>query len=354
MKLKSIIKTVLLTSTLMLSMQTWAIPLGSIKHLYVFGDSLSDEGVQNNNPIVLAIPGKNPVWSIPNDAHTWPYYLAQKLEVSDPGPNNKAFIPTATSKNDYVSGNLNGTNYAAGGATTNSDSYNSNPDYDAPSILMQVNYYLQQSNGKADPQGLYILWAGANDLFETLYDDISSGKSQAEIGADILASEKSAVANLKTAAIQLHNAGAKTIMVINLPDLGKVPEFIALGEQAAQALTMASTNFSIDINSEFVDLSFRIIGFDTFNMLNKVIHDATTSHQYTDHLGVTYTIDDVRNEADPCAQIQNPQENNKALYCDVSNTDTASTQHLFADLVHPSDMTHRIIADEIYYALKIA
>jgi phospholipase/lecithinase/hemolysin len=57
----------------------------------------------------------------------------------------------------------NGSNYAAGGARVAVDSTGALGA--VPSLATQVGNYLASTGGKADPNALYTVWGGANDLF---------------------------------------------------------------------------------------------------------------------------------------------------------------------------------------------
>ena len=57
-----------------------------------------------------------------------------------------------------------GDNYAAGGATVATDRLG--PPFGlTPSLATQASAYLSANGGRADPDALYTVWGGANDLF---------------------------------------------------------------------------------------------------------------------------------------------------------------------------------------------
>jgi cholinesterase len=146
--------------------------------LVVFGDSLSDTGNAgrfSNGPV-------------------WVEHLAKSLG-----------LPLRPSR-------AGGTNHAVGGARA----------VGGPNELRaQVRGYLADRDRRADPRALYTVWAGGNDL---LAAGFASGPDAA--GRDAAAAVGEAVATLGA-------AGARTLLVPNLPDIGITPALQAVGPAAA-------------------------------------------------------------------------------------------------------------------------
>jgi phospholipase/lecithinase/hemolysin len=124
------------------------------------------------------------------------------------------------------------TDYAYGGATSGTNNYVSiaypYPILSGlPGVSQEVSGYTSSlGGGTADSQALFILWAGANDFFTYEYD-----QSYYPGGPDELIS--STVANIEDNLVALENAGARTILVPNLPE---VLQGSNLAEPYAQAL----------------------------------------------------------------------------------------------------------------------
>ena len=123
-----------------------------------FGDSLTDSGFfrpflvqQNPQAAILGRFTTNP-------GLVWSEYLAD-FYGTNAAP---AWGLTATG---IV--NATGTNFAAGGAriTLQPGFPPSPPTSFAPSLSQQINAYLGRNGGRADPNALYTVWGGANDLF---------------------------------------------------------------------------------------------------------------------------------------------------------------------------------------------
>ena len=117
--------------------------------------------------------GKLPTYTTKGD-NTWPTDLALLLGIPAPKPNNKNF--ERGKSDETVSYTLDGTNYAAGGATLKGPGFildTSRPQDAPPSVPSyddslghhpgQIESYLQ--NNKINPHALYVIQGGANDFF---------------------------------------------------------------------------------------------------------------------------------------------------------------------------------------------
>ena len=142
-----------------------------------------------------------------------------------------------------------GTNYAFGGATTNNGTHEetvvSPPLFGDVTITIddmgrQMDDYL--ASRAIDPNALYVVWGGGNDLFN---DDSA---------ANVTATAARATALMT----RLANAGAKYIMVPNVPPLGLIPKYA--GDSAKQrSLSRAAVDYrrelSADLSAALADLT---------------------------------------------------------------------------------------------------
>ena len=171
-----------------------------------FGDSLTDAGYFR--PLLPASVRPVTGQFTTNPGFVWSQYLAEYYGTSA-----------------YANGNGQvGTNYAAGGARVGTNTTGALGPI--PSLATQVNNYLTSTGGRADPNALYTVWGGANDLFA-----ITSG------GADPTTTIGGAVTAQVGIIGTLQNAGARYILVPTIPDLGVTPAFRAQGTAAAAAGT---------------------------------------------------------------------------------------------------------------------
>src|SRR3546814_4594273 len=101
-----------------------------------------------------------------NPGLVWSEYLAQYYGT-DASPNGNG---------------QSGDNYAAGGARVGVDTVGGLGPI--PSLATQMNNYLAANGGRADPDALYSVWGGANDVFAVVSDP---AQAQAIIGGAVTA-----------------------------------------------------------------------------------------------------------------------------------------------------------------------
>ena len=271
--------------------------------LTVFGDSLSDDG----NSFVLS-----------GGAFPPPPY-AQRLTN---GP-TAVEVMAANLGLPLTPSLLGGRDYAFGGAETNVRNYfavypgvppavnflfSGPPNFPATGVLAQVQTFVG-TGGTIAPQGLTVLWAGANDVFEA----VTLGQNPFDVIAP-------AMNNLSAEVAMLYAVGARTILMPGMPNLGLTPFGLTSGNSAG--LTAVSTAFNIFLDQTILGLEgllpgLDIIGFDTFALL-----DAATANPAA--FGFT-------NVTSPCFDGMSV----------CANPD----QYLFWDIVHPTARAHQILGN---------
>ncbi len=164
------------------------------RDVVVFGDSLSDNG----NAFELSGFPPPPYWEGRfSNGRIWVEQLANQLGL-DP---------------DAISDH-------AVGAVLAGDVLNA-----------QVLPYVAALGGQVDDAALYTIWAGANDVFVLL----------ATPGADPAVVIGAAIQDLSDAIDALLAAGARHVLVVNLPDLAATPQLLATRDPAVIAAARAAT-----------------------------------------------------------------------------------------------------------------
>ena len=256
--------------------------------LYVFGDSYCDVG-----NIFTATGGAEPAA---------PYYDGRFS-------NGPIWL-------DHVAGFLNvpfaasllgGTDYAFGGAWVTEPQ--PIPGGTIPSVPQQVEIYLAQHGGKADPNALYILEGGGNDILGATSGDPDALGHGIALG--IADSER-----------MLRQAGARYFVVPDLFNVGLLPA--AEGNSAFATAASEATNAWVDrlLGNEQLLQGIHIIRMDVFSLMNAVETDPT-------HFGFT----DV---TDPCLTT--------VVCADPDHT-------FFWDTHHPTEFGHAFFAVTLENAL---
>lgn len=252
-----------------------------IDAIYVFGDSLSDTG---NSFDVTGIPPSPPYSQGRfSNGKIWVEYLADELGLTS----NRQ------------------TNFAFGGATTGTDNTLIPGVQGLPGLQQQIESFTAV-NTSADSNALYTIWAGANDY-------LGNGVTDPTIP----------VANLSTAVSSLSAVGVKNIMVVNLPDLGKLPG--TRGSQNAaglDALTEAH-NSLLAANLNFLSQQnpdLNIIPLDVNGLVSRAI-------AAPGEFGF-------ENVEDSCLTLSSICPNQK--------------EYLFWDDIHPTTDAHKLVGELAY------
>ncbi|GAA5176342.1 autotransporter domain-containing protein [Niveibacterium umoris] len=255
-----------------------------------FGDSLTDSGFFGSK------------WTT-NPGNVWAENLAGQLGTS-----------AVTAKPGTT-----GTDYAQGGARVTTPA-------GQESMVQQLDRYLGDHGGKADSRTLYTVWGGNNDIF---YAVTTFGTDANSITNYVLSTTTEQTAMIK----KLLNAGAKYVLVPNLPDIGATPLGASVGPTNAALLTSLSDNYNKVLFGRIAAAGLNVIPLDTFNLLREVrAHGAS--------FGLTNTTDRA------CGAVSSSS-------CFPANyvTPNADKTYAFADDVHPTTAAHVILADYAYSML---
>ena len=229
---------------------------GSFTDLFVFGDSLSDQG-----NVHLLTGGLVP----PNEYTDGTNYgrFTNGLNYIDSLAASLGLISISSSAGGY--------NYAYGGARTDSQSVGGFPVPGALSILDQQDSFITSLAGSADPNALFVVWAGANNLIDIV--ETAAIDPFYDPAIDLT----KAVTDIGTIVGGLAAKGARNILVPNLPDFGALPLVTGGGPQVLGA-TYLTTVFNNSLSSvldvvEGASTNLNLVRFDTFGLFNAVLAD---------------------------------------------------------------------------------
>ncbi|BAZ26532.1 GDSL family lipase [Kalymmatonema gypsitolerans NIES-4073] len=276
----------------------------------VFGDSLSDTGNLFN------VTQSLPTGPLPPDPpyfqgrfsnnKVWVDYLGQEIGLT----------PTLFA-NSSTTTPTQGINFAFGGSNSGTDNAFI-PG--VPGVLAQVGLFTQPllaNNQKVDPNGLYAVWGGGNDYLFGQNPDVTQ-----------------TVKNVSDSVGLLAQAGAKNILVFNLPDLGKTP--IALRTGNSSILTTLTNAHNAGLATVVNQLSnnipgVNIIPVDIDSLFNQVIaNPGEFGFQFVNSSCVIYNI----------------QTNQVLKSCDNPN------DYLFFDEVHPTTNAHKLVAETALASIR--
>ncbi|MDB5400623.1 MAG: hypothetical protein JWQ55_2641 [Rhodopila sp.] len=278
------------------------VPSGGFSAVYSFGDSLSDAG--NVSVATLgAIPASPYSDGRFTNGNVWVQDLAQNLGLPSLRPS--------------LAG---GTDYAYGAAETGTTpAHIANPT-DLPSQLAQFVANVPNPS----PNALYTVWAGSNDVL-----DIANA---AETPAQQQASIQQAVTNETATIGGLIAHGAKDLVVMAVPDLGKTPY-----EMARPATDATSSALAQEFNT------------DLGSALQTIMASGVASIDYVD----TYGLLDMA-IANPGAfgftNVTQPVWTGNftsSTSGTLAATGSAQNGYLFFDDLHPTAATHALLAASV-------
>lgn len=269
-----------------------------------------------------------------NPDPTWAFHLARSLGID----NADAWKPAADGGNNYAWGGAR----VAQAVPYTLPAFNVGPEsiafhYLIPSVQDQVTLLLRNHPAGLSRQGLYSVWAGANDLMETL---ASHGAELAVPGTQAQAVQQAlAVSGLTAQAVaeqiaRLGEAGAGTVLALNLPDIGSTPGAQALPGQARALLSAMASTFNRSLNGQLAGYGGDLVVVDIHDLLDEVI-------DRPDRYGL-------RNVTQPACGAA------PAISCDRGSLvePDANRSYLFADGIHPSGTAHAFIADYVLSVLQ--
>jgi phospholipase/lecithinase/hemolysin len=216
----------------------------SFSDIYVFGDSLSDTGNTRsqvpggNIPFVATLGGYGPNGRFSN-GDVWHEYLARALFKS----------PATRSTGG-------GNNFAYGGARVDNA-----VGVSAGLLTQNAQYFTRQNGVVSDSGALFIAWAGGNDMRDLVgnADPLAAINTQLDSWLGMLGG--------------LLTSGVKTLLVPNLPDLGRIPEF-RTGSDSSSG-TAVSTAWNEGLKQGLDELNKTtdadIFYFDVFGLFNNLL-----------------------------------------------------------------------------------
>ncbi len=180
-----------------------------------------------------------------------------------------------------------------------------------PGMRQQLNELLSLSK-HVDKEALFVVFGGSNDFMRILV----GGESPYVVIPE-------AVANIVTIVSQLRAAGAKNIVVVDLPNIGLTPRARAAGALAAAQATGLSIMYNGLLNAALDTMDKKIIRVSAFDILNTLAASPAS-------FGLT-----------------NVQDMGAALF-------PGGDTYLFWDDLHPTTRAHRYIADRVFSAVEEA
>jgi len=220
--------------------------------------------------------------------------------------------------------NQGGTAYAQGGARVTGlpGVPASPPTGTAVPIATQVSQYVARG---VDGNAVHSLWGGANDVFFQL------GLAQAGVvtSAQAAANVTLVAGQFVQAVGTLQAAGARTVVVLNLPDIGRTPFGLSGGPAASTQISQITGLYNATLQGGLAALGGNVIRIDTWRLFAEILADPAA-------YGLANTT------ARACGATP-------SLLCGPSSyvAPNANRTYLFADDVHPTGAGFEVIAGAV-------
>lgn len=283
-------------------------------NIFLLGDSLSDQG--NLFAATASVGG------VANALPSGDHYFNGRFSNGPVYVDLLASALGVTSTPSIAGGN----NFAYGGARTTYNTVETTAGGVLPPGLFPWSLNAETAAFSArnihDPNALYIVFSGSNDVA----DIVSRGLNPATV-------IPTAVSGVLAGVQAFINAGARLVVVPNLPDLGLIPAFVG-NPAASAAATALSQQFNSLLHAQLGALSGTdIVEFDTFDFFRDIVNHPA-------NFGLT-------NVSTPCYSgfvAPNPA----GTVCATPN------QYLFWDIVHPTQVVHALLAQELLQVISAA
>ncbi|MDT7951886.1 MAG: SGNH/GDSL hydrolase family protein [Acetobacteraceae bacterium] len=301
--------------------------------IYVFGDSLSDNG----NLAEVYPPGNTTGFPNPPSYHQ--SFTNGPVAVSDLAAglglplNPSLWLSGFADVKGLFPGVAPGTNYAVAGATSNALATGGPSSINLPQQVLAYNF---ASHGVADSNALYVVMIGGNDVRNATLQ--TAGSSQTPAAASSIAT---GVQTELAAISTLAGIGARQFLVVNVPDVGVIPEFAQDDPSQASLATQLTRLYNSELSAGLAGLpvpaSTSLSLFDLFSYNGNIDANAA-AYGLTDTTDACYTNT-------PVSAATSPQ-------CGPNAQNIGS--FVYWDSIHPTAQVHALWAQGMEATLGVS
>ena len=199
-----------------------------------------------------------------------------------------------------------------------------------PVVAQIANHLAALTTNKFSGDELVLVMAGANDVFAQAQGVASGVPVASAVGAMQTAADQLAAA-VNT---QIIGNGAKYVVVVNIPDIGKTPYGVSLGSNVALADNLVAA-FNTRLKADLPD-SANVLNVDAFTASGDEVNNPAK-----------YNLSNVSIPACNLALT-----NNSSLFCSSATLNTGVDAHfMYADAVHPTPYAHALFATYVLQSM---
>ena len=278
------------------------------ERIYVFGDSLVDSGNLATLTGPLSDPPffQNRISNGPNMLDVLAGKMGLRLDASL-----------------HLIGPALGNNYAVGGASAET--------HGSIDLTSQVALFLANHGGVAPDRALYVMFIGGNDVRHAR--DVEDATQAQQIVTD-------AAGVINTQIQVLAMAGAHDWLVVNVPDMGLIPETGLLAANTGDAglpgrVSALTRRFNQTLHTQLeqlrAEMDVEIKEFDLFSAFTEIL-DASASLGFNNHREACYSS---------LSSRFNPG----------CNFGQSLGEYVFFDEIHPTARVHAMLGTRLFAAL---
>lgn len=298
--------------------------LPGFSNIFFFGDSLTDIGNGVENPPIPCIDVNAPITSLTglNAGNTWANINSQGFFATPSkfGGNDFAVVGDQTSRVLYQQIGL--------------------PYAPAPGSYL---FRLAQTHTLADPNALYVIWAGADDIIERIFNP---NPVQRVAGGIVIAQGMN---NIQRMLVNLYSVGARHFLIIGVPDIAIAP--IASSTDTSLSRLLVGSLHQQQSAVQFASLSWNAALFSTQNVPSqgapliffKLSHPDADMYTWNPNT-LLYIVAGNPSQFGFPNQI-NGFPNNQEISCRPPGFPQQDPNNfIFFNFLHPTSKTHTIIA----------
>ncbi|MCY4385417.1 MAG: autotransporter domain-containing protein [Nitrospinae bacterium] len=278
----------------------------SFSNVVVFGDSLSDSG---NAAAASGLPLPPGTSFTTNPDPVWAEIVAEAFGAS--GAYSLA----------------GGPNYAFAGACMN-PATPCDVD-DSPTVTEQIGMHLAARGGNLDPNALYTIWGGLNDIADSALSNPATALGHVIAAADVNAAQIR----------RLREAGARHVVVFNMPDASLAPFAVALGPANQAGLRALVDQYNQKLYAGIRENEGGVVPINIHAALGAL---AANPGRYgiTNTTGTACGVPNAGSAVSiQCGPAGSPFP--------VTYAPGANETYLFADRSHPSGAVHAMLANMV-------
>jgi len=176
--------------------------------------------------------------------------------------NGALWVETVAAKYgaSVTSSRTGGTNYAYAGARTGAVPGVTTAAA-VPSMVTQLETYLASVNFQSSPQTLFIVNAGT--VGNNIADALVLGQTNPNAPTQVVTA---AVTDIVNIVLRLYSSGARHILLLNAPDVGRTPRVQALGAAAIAGATQLSFGFNGGLAQQMTGLKAGSPGLNLYQV----------------------------------------------------------------------------------------